>query len=455
MLLQVVSKVSDLPSDVRLQHVNNTQPTLNNCGTEDENMFNIQLSYDINQALNPEFWDGNFRAILIHSSMEHLASNINNIKESLGRIQKYILGKTIERDNANNIKDLEGVGKAVWDLILSLYEAYWDSLYVNDQKTSFRNKVKSKFSLMALNNMNNSKGKNKVNPPYVSMLSLSIPAKSPKEINKISKFFKKNHPLNVNKKSYTQASSNGSNSNSTNMARETLKIKKAFPSLQNKKIEQIQKIISGVTNPKPHINMTTKEPLYKQVIIPMCLENANNFVKKSSVYVANINRAFKNIKSDVIADFIWVENKSIVISTNKVTNPLDLQTIENYVKSTCSIEADQMESLRLPQSKSYLKLIGIPYLSEKTNSCITSDEVDNILKNTYIFNDVVLALKPRVIKISPKSNMAIVWINIWDAQSGIKVKSLINRRFNVGSFIATIHGANINPGVSQCKNCWK
>jgi len=142
MLLQVVSKVSDLPSDVRLQHVNNTQPTLNNCGTEDENMFNIQLSYDINQALNPEFWDGNFRAILIHS-MEHLASNINNIKESLGRIQKYILGKTIERDNANNIKDLEGVGKAVWDLILSLYEAYWDSLYVNDQKTSFRNKVKS------------------------------------------------------------------------------------------------------------------------------------------------------------------------------------------------------------------------------------------------------------------------------------------------------------------------
>ena len=95
-------------------------------------MFNIQLPYDINQALNPESWNGNFRAIFIHGSMEHLASNINNIKESLGRIQKYILGKTIERDNANNIKDLEDVGKAVWDLILSLYEAYWDSLYIDD-----------------------------------------------------------------------------------------------------------------------------------------------------------------------------------------------------------------------------------------------------------------------------------------------------------------------------------
>jgi len=87
-------------------------------------MFNIQLSYNINQALNPESWDGNFRAILIYGSMEHLAFNINNIKESLGRIQKYILGKTIERDNANNIKDLENVGKVVWDLILFLYKAH-------------------------------------------------------------------------------------------------------------------------------------------------------------------------------------------------------------------------------------------------------------------------------------------------------------------------------------------
>jgi len=97
---------------------------------------------------------------------------------------------------------------------------------------------------------------------------------------------------------------NSSNSNGTSMARETLKIKKAFPSLQNKKIEQIQKIISGVTNLKPHINMTTKRPLCKQVIISMSLNNANNFVKESSIYIAIINKTLKVIKSDVMADFI-------------------------------------------------------------------------------------------------------------------------------------------------------
>ena len=291
-------------------------------------MFNVQLPYNINQALDPESWDSNFRAISIHGSMEHLASDISNIKESLGRIQKYILGKTIESDNANNIKDLEG--KAAWGLISFLYKAHWDSLYVDDQKTSFRNKVKSKFSPMALNNTNNSKGKNKVNSPYVSVLPSPIPAKLPKKVNEISKFFKKNHSPNVNKKSYAQVSSNGSNSNGTNMARETLKIKKAFPSLHNKKIKQIQKIISGITNLKPHINMTTKGPLHKQVIISMSLDNANSFVKESSVHIANINRALKNIwlkniKSDVMADFIQVENNGIIISTNKIANPLVLK----------------------------------------------------------------------------------------------------------------------------------
>ena len=103
--------MSDLPSNTRPQCVDNTQPTLNNCGTENRNVFNVQLLYDVNQALDPESWDGNFRTISIYSSMEHLASDISNIKESLERIQKYILNKTIESNNANNIKDLESFGK--------------------------------------------------------------------------------------------------------------------------------------------------------------------------------------------------------------------------------------------------------------------------------------------------------------------------------------------------------
>jgi len=93
-----------------------------------------------------------------------------------------------------------------------------------------------------------------VKPPYISSLLPPIPAKSPKEVNEISKYFKKN-PLFSQNKSYAQALSKDNN-----IARETLKIKEVFPSLQNKKIEQVQKIISGEGKPKPQFNMITKRP---------------------------------------------------------------------------------------------------------------------------------------------------------------------------------------------------
>jgi len=80
--------------------------------------------------------------------------------------------------------------------------------------------------------------------------------------------------------------------------------------------------------------------------------------------------------------------------------------------------------------------------------------VEDIIKQNQIFNNIVLVSKPQVIKALPKFDMLIIWIDIWDVQSGSKAKSLINRYFNVERFITTIRGANINPGIPQCKNCW-
>ena len=56
--------------------------------------------------------------------------------------------------------------------------------------------------------------------------------------------------------------------------------------------------------------------------------------------------------------------------------------------------------------------------------------------------------KPRVIKVLSKLDMSIIWIDIWDVQSGSKAKGLINQYFNVGKYIATIRDANMNPGIS-------
>jgi len=202
--------------------------------------------------------------------------------------------------------------------------------------------------------------------------------------------------------------------------------------------------------------MTTKGPSRKQVIIPMSGENVSSFMKNSSLHVANINRNLQNAKSDVLIDYLCLENSSIMVITNKVAQQSDMSIISNYVKNSNDINSLQVNEPCLPKSKSYLKITGIPFFPHSNSlERLTSDNIEAILKQNHIFNNISLASKPRVIKVSPKSDMSIVWIDIWDVQSGKNAKMLINRCFNVGNFIATIREANMNPGVLQCKNCWK
>jgi len=82
----------------------------------------------------------------------------------------------------------------------------------------------------------------------------------------------------------------------------------------------------------------------------------------------------------------------VTIVTNKVVLPLDLKVIENFVKNADNVNSEDIEAPRLPQSKSYLKIIGISYFLENTNVSITSDFVESIIK--YIFNNLLLTSKP-------------------------------------------------------------
>ena len=287
----------------------------------------------------------------------------------------------------------------------------------------------------------------------------SLLAKSKKEINVISKYFQpkkstvKNNTQDSNvktRKSYAQASKTSVNTS------KVLKIKETFPSLNAKKIDQINNIVNGQNKMEPCIKMTTKSLSRKQIIIPMSSDNVSSFMKSSSVHVANINRLLYNAKTDILVDYIQSDNTGITVITNKVAQQSDMSIIDQYIKNSNDINSLQVEDSCLPKSKSYLKIIGIPfYPHSNLQEKLTSTDIETILKQNYIFDNISLASKLRVIKVSPKSDMAIIWIDIWNVQSGHNAKMLINRCFNVGNYIATIQGANMNPSVPQCKNCWK
>jgi len=94
----------------------------------------------------------------------------------------------------------------MWKFISAIYESHWNNLFIDNNKSIFRNKIKSKFNLQVNKPQASPKEKEIAKLTFMSFLPSPILAKSLKKINKLSKYFKKN--INApQKKSYIQASS--------------------------------------------------------------------------------------------------------------------------------------------------------------------------------------------------------------------------------------------------------
>jgi len=98
--------------------------------------------------------------------------------------------------------------------------------------------------------------------------------------------------------------------------------------------------------------MMTKGLSRKQIIIPMNINNAERVMLQSNVYIININRLLKDVKSEISADYIHSDNKRIVITTNKVAISSDLNIIEKYmyIKELNSVDLNNVINSRLLQS---------------------------------------------------------------------------------------------------------
>ena len=146
--------------------------------------------------------------------------------------------------------------------------------------------------------------------------------------------------------------------------------------------------------------MTSKGLLRRQVLVSISLSNSTKFMVLSYKHVENINRALKNIKFNIMTDFIWADYQSLIIMTSKVILSSDLSTIEKvYQEYRCYWIRQHY---------------GAQTFSIKVFIPITSNTVERIIKSMYIFNDVVLVSKPRVIKASSKSDMVVIWVDIWN-----------------------------------------
>ena len=124
--------------------------------------------------------------------------------------------------------------------------------------------------------------------------------------------------------------------------KEIVKLKDNFLNLSSKKIEDIHRTINNTGKTKYHINMTTKDSSHKQIIIPMGSDNINKIMKSSDKHVTNLDYFFKDIKSNTIINFIYIDHYSLIIIANKVVSSSDLSMVENYIKNTNSMNSNNV-----------------------------------------------------------------------------------------------------------------
>jgi len=96
-----------------------------------------------------------------------------------------------------------------------------------------------------------------------------------------------------------------------------------------------------------------------------------------------------------------------------ICNTSNLQLIGNYIKNVKNIDVIDIDVSCLPQSKFYLKIIDIPYYShDNPSKYLLFNDIEEIIKQNQIFDNVILVSKLCAIKVSPKSDMTIVWVDI-------------------------------------------
>ena len=100
------------------------------------------------------------------------------------------------------------------------------------------------------------------------------------------------------------------------------------------------------------------------------------------------------------------------MSTNSVTSVVELEVIKQQLKKTASLGKVTEVEPHLPQSKSFLNILGILYWNSNFSLPITSVQVIEAVSNPPLFENITLASISCIMKASPSSDISNIQIDI-------------------------------------------
>ena len=275
------------------------------------------LNYGNKQLAITNFWDGAFHVVSIFGTEKTWSEDTANIHKSIKRIISYIKSHLINKNLPS--RDFILVVKSLWKLINKIYVSRWNVLifdkkvFLTIQKCVGENimPIYRKQELVTSNLTSNSvnlKGKSTISNPITALPSMAVSSPSTTNLpvvplsNKIIESVDKKAPKPLNmRKSYMQASK----ANILFNIKDVLYVKEAFPTLS---VDEVRKMLkaknSRMGNKKPKINITTRRPSRKEVIIPIAKSNTELIINSAHIHISNVNKCLKNSKSDIVANLI-------------------------------------------------------------------------------------------------------------------------------------------------------
>ena len=108
------------------------------------------MAYNINWLTESNAWDSKAYPLSIFGTMEFLEIDSKSMFTSLLYMADFIRSRKALKGKVNDIPELKDFGEAVWSFLSSIYESGWDSIYIDRDKNSLRNRVSSKFTSQVL-----------------------------------------------------------------------------------------------------------------------------------------------------------------------------------------------------------------------------------------------------------------------------------------------------------------
>ena len=165
---------------------------------------------------------------------------------------------------------------------------------------------------------------------------------------------------------------------------------------------------------------------------------------------SQISHLIDSLPSSIMVKSFCLLYRGLCLSTTSVSTPSDLSRVETFV---CTLVPEGSSvRCKVPSSCSFCKLIGVLFLH--SGNPIDSKDASLILTSSVYKNSFCLAAPPRIVHNSRQADTCSIYFDIWNSQTGSRMKFFIDHSLNVGNMVCFFCKASMKIGAPLCTCCY-